>query len=344
MLLCSVLQKFLNQNNFMFKRKIALRDLFYLFYLSGSLLIAIVFIKLFVFSNEKDPSYHERFIEKYGIYALELPSQLTFAGEQVPLENFDVRESLDKELLINTYWQSQTVLFIKKANRYFPIIEPILKKNGIPDDFKYIALIESGLDNVTSPAGAKGYWQFLKGTGREYGLEINGEVDERYHLEKSTEAACKYFAKAYNKFQNWTIVAASYNMGRTNIIRQIDRQKSSNYYDLILGAETGRYVYRILAAKLILEQPEIYGFNIRKKDLYPQLPTYKIKIDSAVPDFADFAINHNVNYKILKYFNPWLRENYLTNAKGKKYYIRLPKKSVTRSFNYDETIPLDSVN
>lgn len=315
-----------------------------LFYLMGSLFIALILIKLFVFSDEKGPSYHDQFIDKYGIYAVELPNEISFAGEQVPLQNFDIRESLDKELLINTYWQSQTVLFIKKANRYFPIIEPILKKHNIPDDFKYIALIESGLDNVTSPAGAKGYWQFLKGTGKEYGLEITGEVDERYHLEKSTEAACKYFAKAFDKFQNWTIVAASYNMGRTNVIRQINRQKSNNYYDLILGDETGRYIFRILAVKLILNSPEKYGFNLRKNDLYPPIPTYTVKVDTAVKDFADFAKEQGINYKILKYFNPWLRENYLTNSSGKSYFIKIPKKSVSRDYSLNDSIRLDSVN
>jgi peptidoglycan lytic transglycosylase D len=325
----------------MSKRRFDFRDAFFLV---SSILLSFVLIKLFVFSNEKDPGYHERFIEKYGIFAIELPNEIDFAGEEVPLHNFDIAESLDKEFLINTYWQSQTVLFIKKANRFFPIIEPILEKHNIPDDFKYIALIESGLANVTSPAGAKGYWQFLKGTGKEYGLEITSEVDERFHLEKSTEAACKYFSKAYDKFQNWTIVATSYNMGRTNVIRQINRQKSDNYYDLILGDETGRYIFRILAVKLILNSPEKYGFNLRKKDLYPQIPTYQVKIDSSIADFADFAHQNNINYKILKYFNPWLRENYLNNPSGKTYFIDIPKKSVPRTFMYDNVVPLDSLN
>lgn len=322
-------------------RRFEFRDVSFLFI---SLFIGVILIKLFVFSNEKDPGYFERFLEKYGIFAIDLPEEITFAGETVPLENFDVAESLDKELLINTYWQSQTVLFLKKANRFFPIIEPILKENNIPDDFKYIALVESGLDNAVSPAGAKGYWQFLEGTGKEYGLEINNEVDERYHLEKSTEAACKYFAKAYEKFDSWTVAAASYNMGRTNIIRQINRQKSDNYYDLVLGDETGRYIYRILAVKLILENPENYGFNLREKDLYTPIPTYKVKIDSSVTDFADFATGYNINYKILKYFNPWLRDNQLKNPAKKSYYIDIPEKSLSRSFTFIDTLSIDSLN
>jgi len=322
-------------------KRFEFRDVSFLFI---SLFIGVILIKLFVFSNEKDPGYFERFLEKYGIFALDLPADISFAGERVPMENFDVAESLDKELLINTYWQSQTVLFLKKANRFFPVIEPILKENNIPDDFKYIALIESGLENSISPSGAKGYWQFLEGTAKEYGLEVNKEVDERYHLIKSTEAACRYFAKAYEKFDNWTVAAASYNMGRTNIIRQINRQKSDNYYDLVLGDETGRYIYRILAVKLILENPENYGFNLRDNDLYEPIPTYKVKIDSTINDFADFAKNYNINYKILKYFNPWLRDNQLKNPARNTYFIDIPEKSVSRSFTFIDTLSIDSIN
>ena len=258
--------------------------------------------------------------------SIQIPKKLEFAGEKVPVENFDVYESLDRELSINAFWHSQTILFIKKANRFFSIIEPILKKHNVPDDFKYMAVAESGLMNAVSPSGAKGYWQFLEPTAKEYGLEINNEIDERYNIEKSTEAACKFLNKSYEKYNNWTLAAASYNFGRKNLNKQIERQKSNNYYNLILGEETGRYVFRILAIKMILSNPHKYGFNINNKDLYPIIPTYKVTIDSSVTDFAKFAQDLSINYKILKIFNPWLRENFLTNKNKKTYEIIIPKK------------------
>jgi hypothetical protein len=271
-----------------------------------------------------DPSYQKYFNENYKIFSLNTPSQLDFAGETVPLEILDVREKLDRELLVNTYWQSQSLLFHKRANRWFPVIEPILRENGVPDDFKYLAVIESGLTNVVSPAGATGYWQFLKSTGRDYGLEINNEVDERYHVEKSTEAACKYLKDAYEKYGSWTLAAASYNMGMNGLDKQIERQKVSNYYDMLLNEETARYVYRILAVKEVLSKPAQYGFHFRPKDLYPTYETKTVTVDSAVEDFAVFAQEREINYKILKILNPWLRESYLTNPGRIQYEIMLP--------------------
>ncbi len=234
-----------------------------------------------------DKDFDLEFKNKYSIYALNIPTNLSFAGEKVPVENFDVLESLDREFLVNTYWQSQTLLFLKRANRYFPIIEPILEKNGIPDDFKYLAIAESGLTNVVSPAGATGVWQIMKTTGKEYDLEINSEVDERYHIEKATEAACKYLNDSYKRFNNWTLVAASYNMGMGGVSKQLTRQKVDSYYDLLLNAETARYVFRIIAIKSVMKDPDKYGFVIRQKDLYTEVPTYEVIVDSTIPDFAE---------------------------------------------------------
>jgi len=260
----------------------------------------------------------------YGIFPFEVPDSLTFAGEHVPLEFFDVMEALDRELLSNTFFHSQTIRMIKMANRYFPQIEPILAEYGVPDDFKYLAIAESNLSNAVSPAGAVGYWQIRKGTGEEYGLEINGEVDERYHLEKSTEVACKYLLESYGKYGNWTMSAASYNAGRRGMDRQIRRQKEENYYNLLLNEETARYIFRVLAFKVILEDPASYGFHLSKKDLYQPVPLRVVTVDGPVEDFADFAALHQTNYKLLKFLNPWLRDNYLTNSRGRTYEIRIP--------------------
>ena len=290
-----------------------------------------------------DPSYQRYFNDNYKIFSLNTPTALEFAGENVPLEILDVREKLDRELLVNTYWQSQSLLFHKRANRWFPVIEPILEKNGVPADFKYLSVIESGLTNVVSPAGATGYWQFLKDTGREYGLEINNEVDERYHVEKSTEAACKYLKDAHDKYGSWTMAAASYNMGMNGLDKQIERQKVSNYYDLLLNEETGRYLYRILAVKEVLSKPAQYGFHFRPKDLYPSYETTSVVIDSSVNDFADFAQENNINYKILKILNPWLRESYLTNPSHNSYEIKLPASENSGLVPYELYAPENSI-
>ncbi|MEE4198737.1 MAG: lytic transglycosylase domain-containing protein [Bacteroidales bacterium] len=294
-----------------------------------SVIILIFLVVLFSYFRQGresvDYDYREAFEKKYSIFALPIPGDLSFAGEKVPLEYFDVREALDQELLINTYWQSQTVLFIKRANRYFPRIERILQENGVPEDFKYLVLAESDLKNSVSPAGAVGIWQLLKGTARDYGLEVNDEVDERYHLEKSTQAAAEFLKDAHDLFGTWTMAAAAYNMGRTGLLRQVNRQKEKNYYNLLLNTETARYIYRVLAIKLILESPEDYGFHLRQKDFYHPVHTYTVMVDSSVSDFADFADKHQINYKLLKYFNPWLRDSFLSNPQRKIYRIEIPE-------------------
>jgi membrane-bound lytic murein transglycosylase D len=269
-------------------------------------------------------------VSSYAVYSVQVPEVVTFAGEPMPLELFDVSESLDRELLSNAYFHSQTIRLIKLANRYFPVIEPVLRKNLVPDDFKYLAVAESGLAQMVSPAKAVGFWQLLEGTAKEYGLEVNQEVDERYHIVKSTEVACKYLIESYQKYNNWTMTAASYNAGRRGVDRQIERQKKQNYYDLLLNEETARYLYRVVAFKLIFENPETYGFNLTEKDLYKEIPVYKVVIDSTVADFTDFAAANGTNYKMLKYLNPWLRETQLTNRSRKSYEILLPETDFRR--------------
>ncbi len=267
----------------------------------------------------------------YVFRGIAVPDSLTFAGEVVPLHYFDVRESLERELLVNGYFHSQTIRLIKMVPRYFSVIEPILKEKGLHDDFKYLAVAESNLDpTAISPAGAVGLWQFLRSTAREYGLEVTPEVDERYHIEKSTVAACDYLQSAYEKFGSWSLAAAAYNAGRTFVVKQTERQKNNHYFDMLLGKETERYLFRILALKLVLENPEKYGFFIPENEKYPIIPTTEIEINGPVEHLADFAFEQGTNYKILKMFNPWLRENYLTNSAGKTYRIRIPLANARR--------------
>lgn len=293
----------------------------------SSLLIILVFIGYQFLESSTYPEEGTRVkkAEELFFRTVAVPESLTFAGEPVPLKYDDVYESLDRELLVNSYFHSQTLRYIKMAPRFFSMIEPILKEDSIPDDFKYLALAESGFDpTVISPAGAVGFWQFMKGTARDYGLEVNNEVDERYNIEKSTHAACAYFHDSYDQYGSWTMVAATYNAGRNFVDKQIERQKETNYYNLLLGEETERYVFRILALKLVLENPKKYRFLVPDDELYPKWKTKTIEISGAVPDFADFAKEHGTNYKILKMLNPWLRETYLTNKEGKNYEIKLP--------------------
>jgi hypothetical protein len=262
----------------------------------------------------------------YQVSAIAIPEDLNFAGESVPQEDPEVLERIDREFLVNTYWQSNALLLMKRANKYFPIIEPILLKNGIPEDFKYLAVAESGLQNAVSPAGARGFWQIMKATGKEYGLEINDNVDERYHLEKATQVACDYLNKYKEKYGSWTLAAAAYNAGTGSIDRYMDIQQAEGYYDLLLGEETGRYVFRIMAIKEILTDPEKYGFRIGEEDFYQKIPTFQVEVDTAVSSFAEFAQNYGISYKVLKRHNPWLREPHLNNASRKKYQISIPMK------------------
>jgi hypothetical protein len=296
-------------------------------------LILVGFIAL-AFSSQPLPEDKYSSAENdYNVYALEIPEVLDFSGEVMPLQSPDIRERMDRELLVNTYWQSNGLLLIKRSHRYFPVLEPILKSYGIPDDFKYLALIESGLQNVTSPAGAKGFWQIMKSTGKDYGLEINSNVDERYNLELSTHVACKYFLKAKEKFGSWTLAAAAYNAGIRGISNQLDKQNVSGYYDLLLGEETGRYVFRAVALKEIMEHPKKYGYNFDQDDMYSAIPTSKVEVDTAVTDFVQFAAKFGLNYKQLKLHNPWLREGFLNNKSRKLYTLEIPEKGYYENKN-----------
>jgi hypothetical protein len=270
---------------------------------------------------EKDDN---NFPHNYKIMTPEFPDEISIFGEPVPLNDIDIRERVEREIIVNTYRHSSTLLLIKRANRWFKIIEPILAENNVPDDFKYICMIESDLTNTISPAGATGFWQFMKPAAIKYGLEVNGEVDERYHVEKSTEAACKYFKDAYEKFGTWTLAAAAYNMGQNGTEDQIERQKSASYYGLVLNEETSRYIARAVSMKIILNDLEKYGFNISQDELYDVIETFDVEVYGRVEHFADFAKEYEIDYRTLKYFNPWLRENYLTNRNSKKYIIKIP--------------------
>ncbi len=289
------------------------------------IIAAKIAVIVFIVASAKPEQSHIAAESKMEFKPVEVPEKVVFAGEEFPIDRFDVFESLDRELLSNAYFHSQTIRYIKMAPRYFSVIEPILKENGVPDDFKYLALAESGFNpRAVSHAQAVGLWQFVKGAAQDYGLEVNKEVDERYHVEKSTTAACKYLKDAYRKYGNWPLVAASYNAGMTGIARQLERQKTDSYFDLLLSEETARYFYRIVALKLILENPETYHFYISGKEKYPVIKTRDVEITGAVPNFTDFAQQQGISYKLLKDFNPWLRENFLTNTAGKKYVVKIP--------------------
>ena len=272
--------------------------------------------------NEADPKTYTH--PSYNIQALELPDNLNLAGERVPLEIPDVKERMERELLVNTYWQSNGILLLKRANKYFPILEPLLKKYNLPDDFKFLALAESAFIDETSTAGAAGMWHFMKTTGREYGLEINKNGDERYHIEKSTKVAAEYLINSKERFGSWTLAAAAYNAGNYGIAKRLETQQVTNYYDALLPDETERYVFRIIALKEIINHPERYGFIIENKDLYTLPKTYTIKVDTAISNITNFAKRYGLTYKEFKIHNPWLRENKLNNKSRKLYEIKIP--------------------
>lgn len=272
-------------------------------------------------TNDPDKSFEKN----YNVFSLELPNSMNFAGEPVPLDQPDIYERMDRELLVNTYWQSNGILMIKRSRKYFPIIEPILKANGVPDDFKYLAVAESGLTPIVSPAGATGFWQIMSYTGKEYGMEINSNVDERYNIEKSTQVACDYLKKAKEKFGNWTMAAASYNVGMAGIENQMERQEQTGYYNLLLNDETERYVFRILAIKEVLSNPKKYSFNINDNHLYKRIKTKTVQVDTAITDIPKFAKGYGLNYKQFKIHNPWMRDNFLLNDSGKVYQVKIPE-------------------
>jgi membrane-bound lytic murein transglycosylase D len=295
--------------------------------LTLALLVGAIGVHLFTYSKvdaNSDLDHQRHFNDSYKVFSLTLPNELSFCDVPVPMERLDVRERLDRELLVNTYWQSNTLLVHKRANRWFPLISSVLAKEGVPDDMKYIAVIESGFANVVSPAGAAGPWQFLKATAISYGLEVSDEVDERYHMEKSTAAAARYLKDAYATHKDWALAAAAYNLGQGGVSKQLNRQQSQQYFDLQLPEETSRYVFRILAMKEIMRDPERYGFHLRKRDLYQPYHTRSVEVTSPVADLSSFALNEGTDYRTLKLLNPWLRDNKLSVAPGRSYTILLP--------------------
>jgi membrane-bound lytic murein transglycosylase D len=294
-----------------------------IFLVSGTVLSVIIGVRT--------PASHTRAVHLaishdtiHGQGTFPLPDSVSFAGEKVPLDNFDTRESLEREIVITAYRHSSTLLILKRMGRYFPAIEKILRQNGIPDDFRYLAVAESDLTNTISPAGAVGFWQIMEDSGKEGGLEINKIVDERYDFEKATQFACNYFHKSYERYGSWTLAAASYDNGRNGIDEQVAVQRKNNYYDLLLNEETARYIFRALAYKIILNNPEQYRFSINRNEAYSPFSYREVKTDTSITDLAGFAAGYGTNYKLLKLLNPWLRKPYLTPAKGKMYTIKIP--------------------
>lgn len=275
------------------------------------------------FGNIKADKQQNVAVVSHPVYAVKLPAAVSFAGEAVPLDDPEVRERLDRELTVNSYWHSSTIFLLKRANRFFPVIEPILKAEGIPDDFKYVCMAESGFDNVVSPSGAAGFWQFLKSTGALYGLVINTEVDERYNLEKATRAACLYFADAKNKTGSWTAAAASYNMGTAGLMKQQANQQEAAYYNLLLNSETSRYVQRIIALKLVHQHPKDFGYNLQEDDLYSPL-NYTVDTVRGSVNWVDFAKTRNISYKMLRIYNPWIRDLRLYNKEARTFTVKIP--------------------
>jgi membrane-bound lytic murein transglycosylase D len=292
------------------------------------LIFLFVFVGYLGYTNfDKENSSVKEYVQNsQSTTTYDVPREFDFAGEPVPLFDPEVKERFDREITVNAYLHSSTIFNIKRAARWLPQIEPILKKNGIPDDFKYLAIIESGLINARSPKNAIGFWQILEETGKELGLEVNDEVDFRYDPIRSTEAACKYLKKAHDRFGNWTLAAASYNMGMAGTNRAVNDQKMNSYYDLYLNEETSRYVFRIMALKLIMQNPSKFGFNIPDEHLYKAEKYKQLKVDKSIADLAEFALMNGITYKTLKVHNPWLRKPTLTIKKpGTSYSLLIPE-------------------
>lgn len=258
------------------------------------------------------------------VIAPRIPQTLTLFGEAVPLEQFGIRESLDQELVVNTYRHSSTILYIKRASRWFPVIAPILEEEGIPEEFKYLAVIESGLSQVVSPAGASGFWQFMKDTAPEFGLEVSSMVDERYHVEKATRAACQYLKRAHDRFGSWVLAAASYNMGMAGVSKALEEQQVASYWDLHLNKETARYIFRLLALREVMERPDQFGFFLQAEDMYTVWEGETIEVNEGIESLTAFAIEHQTTLKSLKTMNPWLRDDRLAGKPGKTYLVKVP--------------------
>ncbi len=295
-----------------------------LLFLNALLALALTAIFLLGFKRDEGGGFPA---PPQTIRSINLNKEYDFCGEKLPMDNFDVRQRLDAELLRNVYFHSSTILALKRANALFPVIEPILREEGVPEDLKYLAVAESSLSNAVSPAGARGVWQFMKSAAEQYGLEVNDEVDERYHLEKATRAACRYLRRQKELLGSWILAAAAYNGGPARLSLEMEKQRARSFFDLNLAAdETMRYPFRIVALKEVMQNPEYYEYHIEKDHLYEPLPPYRVvKVDGPVASWADFAAEHEVSYRMLKIYNPWLIDNKLTNKARKTYEVRLPR-------------------
>jgi len=298
--------------------------------IDGSIILLLLFGFFFAYGDgrqiqnidlDEAPEFYENVIA-----APYVPKNISFAGEKVPADIYWVREALDKELTINCYQHSRTLQIFKKSGRFFPVIEKVLEEEGVPEDFKYLCVAESGLDNVVSPVAASGFWQFMEVTGKSYGLEINSEVDERYDIEKSTRAACRYLKGCKERLGSWSLAAAAYNMGEAGVNTAISNQQTNDYWDLYLNSETARYLYRVISYKLIFEEPQQYGIVLKNADLYYPIPCEEVAVKSTILDLYKFAKEHNILYRELKTLNPWLRDSKLT-VRTKNYIIKIPQKS-----------------
>lgn len=301
------------------------------------LLAGIIFYLIYTDFINPQPIEKKEIIVSYGVPELVIPDTVMFAGERVPLELPDVHERLDRELHVNTFWHSNTIFLLKRGKRWLPDIQMELEKDGIPSDMMYLAVIESDLQNKISPSNAVGFWQLLKGTAKDFKLEVTSEVDERYHPIKSTHAASAYLRKAHQKFGTWTNAAASYNIGRRGLDRVLKKQAVTSYYDLLLGEETSRYVFRAIAIKLIFEDPEKYGFNFTDAHLYQKEDLMEIEITKTIGNLRDWAFENSINYKQLKRYNPWLRKNSLTVRSGKSYIFQIPAYDIAPAIMADTT-------
>ena len=289
--------------------------------------------------SQADEQHSVQSAVPYCVTPPSVPEEVTFDGKTIDLRRYDRRERIDRELMSFTYMHSTTMLMIKRANRYFPIVEPILKANGIPDDLKYLMVIESSLNTTAhSPAGAAGLWQFMPATGREFGLEVNENVDERYHIEKATEAACRYLKQAYDKYGDWMAVAASYNAGQGRISTQLEKQLVNHAMDLWLVEETSRYMFRLLAVKEVFSSPQRYGFLLKKEHLYPPIPYQEREVSTPIADLHRHAEQQGITYAQLKDANAWLRESSLKNKTGKTYILKIPTHE-GMNYNPKKTIP-----
>jgi hypothetical protein len=280
-------------------------------------------VKIYVYPpSENDVSYTNR---NFSVLGLNIPANLDFCGERIPSNDFKIRKDLEREFYNNAYWKAHSLVLFHKAQRWFPYIEPILREENVPDDFKYLAVIESHLSNATSPAGAAGFWQLVPFSARNYGLEVNENVDERFNLEKATRAACAHLREAHAIFNNWTLAAAAYNRGIGGIQKALEGQKADNYFDLLLNPETGSFVYRILAYKTLLSSPAHFGIKDKKWKYFPKIPFTVYTVDSTINDLATFAKKIGCSKITLKVFNPWLISNKLPNASHQLYHIKIPK-------------------